>query len=336
MKIASTYLGCLMMMVGCSSGDGSDPSVPGATTGSGGATTNSASGTETSGSTTASGGSTGASGGGSSGGGGTVGTGGNGGGGSDAGVSDSGAKTDAPRDVVAADAPSKARQTARPIGMPYAKNGYWEYLPPGYGDGTGRPLLVFWHGVGEDGNGGAADLAKVLAHGPPKLINLNQWPADRPFVVLSPQHGSSGCPTATEIHDFITFAMGNYVVDSSRVYLTGLSCGALGSWSYLGQFQGQQVVAAALIAGNASTAYNAAGCALLNQVALWSFHGDADQSVAIAPDTAGMTNFRACPAPHKDAKYTVYPGVGHEGSWTMTYDLSAGNDIYTWMLAQHR
>jgi len=245
-------------------------------------------------------------------------------------------KVDAPHDVVSGDSPPKARHTPRPIGMPYANNGFWEYLPPGYGDGTKRPLLVFWHGVGEDGSGSAADLAKVLVHGPPMLINLNQWPSDRPFVVLSPQHGPTDCPTATEIRDFITFGLASYDVDPARVYLTGLSCGALGSSSYLGQFQGQQVVAAVLIAGDASIAYNMAGCALLQDVALWSFHGDADVTVPIGPDTTGMMNFMACAMPHKDAKYTVYPGVDHVGSWTRTYDLTAGNDIYTWMLAQHR
>jgi len=239
-------------------------------------------------------------------------------------------------DAVSADGPSKSRQIARPINMPYAKNGYWEYLPPGYGDGTKRPLLVFWHGVGEDGSGSATDLNKVLAHGPPKLINLNQWPSSRPFVVLSPQHGPSGCPTADEIHDFIAFGIGNYDVDTARVYLTGLSCGALGSWSYLGKYQGQQVVAAALIAGNASTAYNAAGCALLNSVALWSFHGDDDQSVLIGPDTMGMNNFKACPGMHKDALYDIFPGADHQTSWEIVYDLSAMKDIYTWMLAQHK
>ena len=31
---------------------------------------------------------------------------------------------------------------------------------------------------------------------------------------------------------------------------------------------------------------------------------------------------------------TIYPGVGHD-SWTATYDLSAGHDIYAWMLG-HR
>jgi predicted peptidase len=221
--------------------------------------------------------------------------------------------------------------------MPYAKNGYWEYLPPGYGDGTKRPLLVFWHGVGEDGSGSLADLNKVLAHGPPKLINLNQWPSDRPFVVLSPQHGPSDCPTADEIHDFIAFGMGRYDVDPARVYLTGLSCGALGSSSYLGKYKGEQVVGAVLIAGNASTAYNAAGCSLLDTTALWAFHGDADMTVLPGPDTMGMNNFKACPGMHKEAKYDIIAGADHQRSWEVVYDLSGmKGDIYAWLLMQHR
>src|SRR5438309_2106049 len=93
----------------------------------------------------------------------------------------------------------------------------------------GRPASTSNTGGAAAGAGTMADLPKVLVHGPPKLISLNQWPASRPFVVLSPQHsGPPTCPTATELHDFFTFALGAYAIDTTRVYLTGLSCGAQG------------------------------------------------------------------------------------------------------------
>ena len=38
--------------------------------------------------------------------------------------------------------------------------------------------------------------------------------------------------------------------------------------------------------------------------------------------------FETIPA---DLRLTVYPGVGHD-SWDRTYDLSAGHDIYSWLL----
>src|SRR5450755_522325 len=56
-----------------------------------------------------------------------------------------------------------------------APNGYYEYLPGGYDGTLAAPLLVFWHGIGEDGNGlaepdGGGDLHTVPNNGPPKLI----------------------------------------------------------------------------------------------------------------------------------------------------------------------
>jgi predicted esterase len=236
------------------------------------------------------------------------------------------------------DGPSSGRQTARPIGTTSSGLGYYEYLPPGYGDGSKRPILFFFHGVGEDGNGGS-ELPKVLSHGPPKLINANQWPSSRPFVVLSPQHapmsGTPDCWAPTEIRDFIAFGTATYEIDPQRIYLTGLSCGALGSGNYFKQLGSGPIAAAVLIAGNANLFWPTQGCALLKQMGLWAFHGDADPTVPITGDNAAMPQFLACAMPRKDVRYTVYPGVGHD-SWTRTYDLTAGHDIYTWFLGLTR
>jgi predicted peptidase len=171
----------------------------------------------------------------------------------------------------------------------------------------------------------------VAANGPPRLIAAGKWPADRPFIVLSPQHGGTDCPGPAEVDAFLTFALARYTIDTKRVYLTGLSCGAIGSWNYLGQFRGQRVVAAVLIAGDGRGAWQRAMCNL-GEVAIWAFHGDADPTVPIAGDVQAMNNLMACPMPpRKEALFTIYPGVGHD-SWSRTYDLSAGHDIYTWLL----
>jgi predicted esterase len=224
-----------------------------------------------------------------------------------------------------------ATNEARAKGTTDAKNGFWEYLPIGYGGSIKSPLLVFWHGIGEDGSGSLADLGKVPKNGPPRLIKDGSWNAALPLVVLSPQHGPSGCPSADEIHDFIAFALTHYEVDPDRVYVSGVSCGALGSAGYLAKYGGEQVVAAVLVAGNADPIWNAKGCGLLTDVALWALHGNADSTVSINGDNSAMPKFMACPQPRRDAQYTVYPGVGHD-SWTRTFDLSAGNDVYSWML----
>src|SRR4051812_43579096 len=75
--------------------------------------------------------------------------------------------------------PSSGRLTLRPLGsIDGAPEGYAEYVPPGYGDGTERPLLLFLHGSGANGNGGRVELRRVLKSGLPRLIRKNDWPAE--------------------------------------------------------------------------------------------------------------------------------------------------------------
>jgi predicted peptidase len=228
-------------------------------------------------------------------------------------------------------------QTARPLGsMPIAPAGYWEYLPKGYGDGVKRPLLIFWHGGGEKGTGSVADLQKVLSHGPPKLIAAQQWPEERPFIVLSPQHDLPVCSMAGDAHrDFLDYAVSAYDVDPTRVYQTGLSCGALGTEDFLARYGSSQLAAAVLIAGDITPAWTAKGCALVTDMALWALHGAVDTTVLPAGDNQNMPSLMACAQPHKQVKYDVYPGVDHD-AWTRTYDLTGGHDIYAWLLTQKR
>jgi poly(3-hydroxybutyrate) depolymerase len=254
---------------------------------------------------------------------------------------------DAGADTALVDAgPSSTRQTAHLLGTNGAPNGFYEYLPPGYDDVAPAPLLVFWHGIGEDGNG-TSDLSHVLSWGPPKLIANNKWDATRPFIVLSPQYTAvngniapgGGCPSSATIHAFLTWAVGHYKVDAKRVYLTGLSCGAIGSWDYVAEHTGTVVAAAVLLSGNpgdptvAGSAWKRAMCGL-GTVALWSLHGDADTTVPYAPDHDTVDLIKACPAPpRREAKFTDIVAGGHL-IWDPIYDLSGGSgDIYAWFLA---
>ncbi|MES1186553.1 MAG: PHB depolymerase family esterase [Myxococcales bacterium] len=232
--------------------------------------------------------------------------------------------------------PASSRHTPRPIGSKADNTaGYWEYLPPHYGNGARYPLLVFRHGIGENGNG-TSELTKVVVNGPPKLIEADQWPESRNWIVLSVQHTGDGCATSQETVDFFKFALTNYDVDPTRVYLTGLSCGAIGSWNYLGDHTDETVAAAVLICGDGRSAFTKAGCNL-GKVPIWAFHGEADTTVDPKGSTETVASLQACTNPPAvDVKLTTYPGVGHD-SWTMTYALSnPQNDIYTWLASHHK
>lgn len=261
---------------------------------------------------------------------------------------------------------SSQRLTAHHRDEGGAPLGYYEYLPPGYGSGEPPPLLVFVHGIGENGDGTNRGLDSILVTGVPELIDDDMWPGLLPFVVLAPQHDAptdedhyqeceegptwgpcvlaiqhelahppegSLCMTPTELHDFLAWAIDTYDVDPERVYLTGLSCGAFASFEYVAEYGATQIAAMVVIAGDGRPAWAAVGCDL-GQVAIWGFHGDADDLITLAGTVDPITSLKDCPEPpRRDTALTVYPGIGHD-SWTRTYDLSAGNDIYAWML-QH-
>lgn len=229
--------------------------------------------------------------------------------------------------------PTSDRHTAHPLGSTDAGQGFYEYLPAGYSTSQHYPLLIFVHGLGENGDGDG-QLSRVLRNGPPKLIENDRWDKELPFVVLSPQHSGGGCTSSSEIAALIEFATGNYSINASRIYLTGLSCGAIGSWNYAGQHINSRIAAMVPIAGNGNGAFNRAGCAL-GALPIWAFHGDSDGTVNAGGTTGPVNNLLACDPGPVDVRMTIYPGVGHN-SWSRTYDLSAGHDIYQWMLGHTR
>lgn len=232
---------------------------------------------------------------------------------------------------------SSNRLTARPAGsVPGAPLGYLEYLPPGYGDGVARPLLLFLHGSEQSGNGSKRQLQRLTATAIPGLMARDAWPANRSFIVLVPQHRlrvGSYCTQPDEVARFLRFALAQYNVDSSRVYLTGLSCGAIGAWAYLGLHTDQLVAAAVLIAGDGRAAFREAGCDL-GRVAIWAIHGAADRVVDVRGSRVPIRRLNACTNPPPvDARLTTLPGVGHH-AWNPVYDMTLGFDIYGWLL-QH-
>lgn len=237
-------------------------------------------------------------------------------------------------------APASSRHTARPIGYLDAPQGFWEYLPPGYApSGAGSPLLLAFHGLGENGDGSAAALALVLRVGPARLIDRDEWPAARPFVVLSPQQPSS-CPGPASIAAFLAWAQAHYNVDASRIYLTGLSCGAIGIASYLRANVATTPVAAVVaISGDWRSAWNNQMCNL-GRVPIWAIHGDADVNSGTLPDftRVPITDLLACPAPPRaETILTMLPGVGHSGAaWNDSYAGAYGFDVFAWMLTHTR
>lgn len=216
--------------------------------------------------------------------------------------------------------------------------GYLSYFPPSYrNDGDPSPLLIFLHGNGEAGIGSAKSLQLVDDLGIPQMLAAGAWPEERPFVILAPQYGlaeaNGECDFGDDLARFIEWAGATYNIDHSRVYLTGVSCGAIGMWDYLASHGGEVVAAAVPISGHALWALEESGCAPLAEVPVWAFHGADDDVVPVSFVEEQIEEIGACEAADApQIELTVYPDTGHVEAIAPTYDGSVGRDIYSWLL----
>ena len=205
---------------------------------------------------------------------------------------------------------------------------YLLFLPEGYAAGGDKkwPLMLFLHGAGERGT----NVNKVAVHGPPKLVKAKK---DFPFILVSPQ-----CPDETTWHDDELLALlddviTKYNVDTTRVYLTGLSMGGYGSWSLATKYP-ERFAAVAPICGGGdqlpALLTSKEKKSAMKSLGIWAFHGAKDPVVALE-ESQHMTN-ALMRAGCKDVKLTVYPEAGHD-SWTQAYNEP---EIWNWFLAHSR
>jgi len=194
-------------------------------------------------------------------------------------------------------------------------------LPDGYEADSAKkwPLLVFLHGAGERGD----DLELLKKHGPPKLIA-----AGKKFeaIVVCPQVPLKSIWNEHGVKGLVDEIIKTHRVDTSRLYLTGISMGGFGTWNTALAYP-DTFAAIAPICGGAGVGFVMAE--RIKDLPCWIFHGDADKAV---PVDFSIKMHDALKKAGSSAKLTIYPGVGHD-SWTQTYD---NPELWEWMFAQKR
>ncbi|MFC7623069.1 alpha/beta hydrolase-fold protein [Microlunatus sp. GCM10028923] len=181
------------------------------------------------------------------------------------------------------------------------------------------PLLLFLHGSGERGD----DLDLVTVHGPPKLAAEG---GELPYLLVAPQ-----CPAESwwTWHQDALIALldeveAEFPVDPSRIYLTGLSMGGIGSWELAIRHPGR--FAALVPICGASQPWLARR---LRDVPVRAFHNAHDESVP-ARGTSDMV--AAVQQAGGQAEATIYDARGHD-AWTNAYQ---DPELTRWLLAQRR
>jgi predicted esterase len=255
-------------------------------------------------------------------------------------------------------------------------NGLVQYLPPGYNPAGSQlyPLIIYFHGVGELGNGSNADLCKVLnlysngENNPfdvplPERIELGELPTvtnngtTYNFVVLSPQYNQysfpGNYPSAADVAAIINYAIANYKVDPTRIYLTGMSSGAnmVIEYAAASQTNASRVAAIAMASLCSSVGNSPQGPANIANADLpfWEVHCTNDNN-PFCPDSIStnwvnaINNYSNPPTPL--AKKTTLPITGwpcvtlnEHNTWNTLYNPNFrvdGTNVYEWLIQYAR
>lgn len=146
---------------------------------------------------------------------------------------------------------------------------FWVYTPLDYYYSLeSTPVIIFLHGQSLCGN----NLERVRRYGPlDAIVKGRQIEA----LVIVPQNpGGSWNPK--KINDVLEWTKKNYAMDSTRVYVIGMSLGGYGTLDFVGTYPDKVAAAMALCGG--CTLKDKSG---LGKVPLWIIHGTADRAVPV-------------------------------------------------------
>lgn len=180
-----------------------------------------------------------------------------------------------------------------------------------------KPLIIFLHGSGEKGN----DIEKVKVHGPFKYLKTHELDS----YILAPQCPENEYWNEEVLYRLILKIQKENNIDSSRIYLTGLSMGAWGVWNLA--FAHPETFAALVpIAGFVDRVPMIEDCKI-KDIPTQIFHGLLDDVVNVDYSITIYKKLKSCNA---NVQLTLFDDAGHD-SWSKVYD---NQDIYDWMFKQ--
>jgi poly(3-hydroxybutyrate) depolymerase len=187
------------------------------------------------------------------------------------------------------------------------------------------PAILFLHGIGESGN----DLNLLKKNGFPRVLEGDQ---QFPFIFIMPQ-----CPASTEwyytnadnitaMRNFLDDILARFPIDASRLYITGLSMGGIGSWYFAIKIPSRF---AALV----PVAFRGDGWSSepAKEIPVWAFHGAKDGVIPVAKAQELVDQFKSVGG---SVRFDIYPNGQHDAStWGVTYN---NPDLYDWMLRKKK
>ena len=168
------------------------------------------------------------------------------------------------------------------------KNGYdfWLYVPSEYNDNRviGQeasdsievakplPVILFLHGRSLSGS----NLNKVREYG---VIDALWRGRTIDAIVIAPQVNHSQSWRPERVMNIVDWVSSRYDVDSTRLYVMGMSLGGFGTIDFAATYPDRVAAAVAMCGGST---LNTTTLQQLNEVPLWIMHGTADTAVGVS------------------------------------------------------
>jgi len=211
--------------------------------------------------------------------------------------------------------------------------------PEGYDPNGSYPVLFFLHGAGERGN----DNEKQLVHGAklfisdsvrqafPAIVVFPQCPATSFWSNVNIQSSAdgnrefyfrTGGKPSTGMALFLRLVkqvLKQEAIDKERVYIGGLSMGAMGTYEALRRKPKVFAAAFAICGGD-----HTSNVRKYAHVPLWIFHGEQDNVVPPTHSHAIVAELKRIGV---QPKYTFYPTANHN-SWDAAF---AEPDLLPWL-----
>jgi len=221
---------------------------------------------------------------------------------------------------------------------------YRVLYPDNYDKTKKYPLVLFLHGAGERGNDNEKQLnwgAKLFLDETnrknfPAIVVYPQCPEESFWAVIKVDQNSQPVKISfdytaeanwplTAANELVKKIANEEAVDKSRIYVTGLSMGGMGTFETIYRYPDMYAAAMPICGGGDVNHYDKR----VAKTPFWVFHGDADAVVNVSLSREMVSKLKELKA---DVKYTEYPGVNHD-SWKNAF---AEPDYLSWMFAHKR
>lgn len=209
----------------------------------------------------------------------------------------------------------------------------YRYLRPAMRDEKKYPLLIFLHGGGHKGSdnesqlliGGAYFLRDSIQNYYPAFVLFPQCPPgdlwayfetteDPATHTITPQFPFRNAPTdvSATLMRLVDSLKKADVIDTSRIYIGGLSQGGMGVLDLIARYPERFAAAFSICgAGKPKTAELFA-----NKVSLWLFHGADDD---VIPVGFSRDYFKRLQKAKTNVRFTEYKNTKHD-SWTQAFN----------------